>query len=104
MIKGTANQEIRFKDGHRILKGEALLVNWPDPRKCPTQVEVLHKDRCLRARAVSALSWIGMRCSEEELKEAVMDGVCETPNGTSVEPDGVDSTGVPSWLMIHGLI
>ena len=104
MIKGSAIREIRFKDGHCILKGEALIIHWPDPRANPTRVEILHKDRSLFSHAVSALGWIGGTRAEEYLGEAVMDSVCETPNGTTVEPDGVDSEGVPSWLMIHGLM
>ena len=104
MMKGTAVCEIRFKDGHRILKGESILIAWPDPRLNPMKVEVFHKDRVLNSPAVSALGWIGSSCTEEDLAEAVCDSVCETPNGTTVEPDGIDSDGVPSWLMIHGLI
>jgi hypothetical protein len=104
MVKGTAIKEIRFKDGHRILKGETLMINWPDPRKNPSRAEVLHKDRSLPAQSVPALGWIGLSCTEKELAEAAMDSVCGTPSGATVEPDGVDSQGVPSWLMIHGLI
>jgi len=104
MIKGMAIKEIRFKDGYCILKGETVLIHWPDPRTNPTQVEVLHKDRCIKTRAVAGLGWIGRACSEAYLGKAVMDSVCETPNGNTVEPDGVDSEGAPSWLMIHGLI
>ncbi len=33
-----------------------------------------------------------------------MDGVCKTPTGHMVEPDGVGPDGVPSWLRILGLI
>lgn len=32
------------------------------------------------------------------------DGVCKTPTGHMVEPDGVGPDGVPSWLRILGLI
>jgi hypothetical protein len=104
MIKGTTKHEVRFKDGHTIRKGETLMIQWPDPRTNPAQVDVLHRDRQLRISAVTALRWIGKSFSEEELAEAVMDSICKTPNGTTVEPDGIDPEGVPSWLLIHGLI
>ena len=38
------------------------------------------------------------------LEEEVMDSVCTSPTGHSVEPDGFGPDGVPSWLMIFGLI
>lgn len=38
--------------------------------------------------------------SERELREWDQDGVCETPTGHRVEPDGVGPDGVPSWLRL----
>lgn len=32
------------------------------------------------------------------------DGVCETPTGHRVEPDGFGPDGVPSWLLILGFV
>lgn len=32
------------------------------------------------------------------------DGVCRTPTGHRVEPDGHGPDGVPSWLLILGMI
>jgi hypothetical protein len=104
MIKGYAIREIRFKDGHRIGKGDCLIVRWPDPRLRPTSAEVMHRDRIINSPAATALAWMGFAISQEALLQAVMDGVCETPSGSRVEPDGVGSDGVPSWLMIHGLL
>lgn len=104
MIKGNVDREIRFKDGYRIPKGDTVIISWTDPRMNPTQVQVLHRERVLNCNARSSLAWIGLACSEESLIEAMEDGTCETPNGNAVEPDGVDSDGAPSWLMIHGLI
>ncbi len=104
MMKGTVIREIRFKDGYCILKGESIFIAWPDPRLNPTRVEVLHKDRALNCVAVFALGWIGIFCTLADLFEAAFDSVCDTPNGTTVEPDGIDSQGVPSWLSIHGLL
>ncbi len=104
MMKGNTLREIRFKDGHRIAKGELILIAWLDPKHQATRVQVHHAGRLLHVPAVTALSWIGLTASLAELEEATFDGTCETPNGHSVEPDGVDPQGVPSWLLIHGLI
>ena len=81
-----------------------VFIAWLDPRLMPTQVEVHHRDRVLKCPALPSLAWIGLTCSQESLAEAMDDGTCETPNGNAVEPDGVDSDGCPSWLMIHGLM
>lgn len=32
------------------------------------------------------------------------DGICETPTGETVEPDGIGTDGVPSWTLIFGFI
>lgn len=42
--------------------------------------------------------------SEHDLSEWVSDAVCETPNGDRVEPDGHGPDGVPSWLLLLGLV
>lgn len=52
--------------------------------------------------------WPEPTCSApplEELQEAVLeDGVCETTDGCSAEPDGYCEHGHPSWLLQMGLI
>lgn len=40
----------------------------------------------------------------EQLEEWFMDGVCETPDGCRVEPDGTCPHGQESWMLILGLI
>jgi hypothetical protein len=104
MIKGQMLKEVRFREGQVIPKGATVILSWPDGRLKPFQVEVHHGNSVLTTRAASALVWIGLTVTQEELKSAMLDGICETPAGNSVEPDGVDSQGVPSWLVIHGLI
>jgi hypothetical protein len=104
MIKGQMLKEVRFRNGHIIPKGDTIIVNWTDPKLNAFQVEVHHRGTILSSPAATALAWIGLTVSREELESAIFDGTCETPAGNSVEPDGVDSQGVPSWLGIHGLI
>jgi hypothetical protein len=40
----------------------------------------------------------------ETLEEWEREGICETPTGYSVEPDGVGPDGVPSWLRCFSII
>lgn len=42
--------------------------------------------------------------SMETLERWHDDGICETPTGERVEPDGTGTDGVPSWLRVLGLI
>jgi hypothetical protein len=42
--------------------------------------------------------------SLENLEEWLFDGLCQTPTGHDVEPDGEGPDGVPSWLRLLGLI
>jgi hypothetical protein len=39
-----------------------------------------------------------------DLEEWLSDGLCQTPTGYDVEPDGEGPDGVPSWLQLLGLI
>lgn len=42
--------------------------------------------------------------SMDELEEASNDGVCPSISGETVEPDGWDCHGSPSWLLALGVI
>ena len=42
--------------------------------------------------------------TQSTLEKWENDGVCKTPTGHTVEPDGVGPDGVPSWLRILRLI
>ena len=41
--------------------------------------------------------------TEQEIEDAIMDFCCPSISGESVEPDGHDSHGFPSWLLALGL-
>ena len=42
--------------------------------------------------------------SMKQLDHWSFDGICETPDGCKVEPDGHCGHGYPSWLLILGFI
>lgn len=104
MIKGQMVKEVRFRNGYILPKGSVIILNWPDAKVNPSQVEVHHGNTAFHSPAATVLAWIGLTVSQEALKTAMEEGACETPSGNIVEPDGIDSEGVPSWLSIHGLI
>ncbi|HLP39879.1 MAG TPA: hypothetical protein VK465_00100 [Fibrobacteria bacterium] len=90
--------------GNHIERGEALSFYWPEPRNRPSEVCAVYKGESIIGGAVVALKMLGMAPTEDKLIAALCDGECDTPNGHTVEPDGVDPQGVPSWLKIYGLI
>jgi hypothetical protein len=49
---------------------------------------------------------IPMDCApdEDELERLVCDSICPSLTGESVEPDGHDSHGAPSWMLLLGLV
>tara|TARA_R110002020_G_scaffold19364_2_gene67097 strand:+ start:5736 stop:5963 length:228 start_codon:yes stop_codon:yes gene_type:complete len=53
------------------------------------------------------VEWDGERFetpSFEEIRGWVFDSTCESLAGETVEPDGVDPDGFPSWLLAVGLV
>ena len=42
--------------------------------------------------------------SMKSIEKSIIDGVCKTPDGCKVEPDGFCSHGYPSWAILLGLI
>ena len=96
MIQGNLIREVRFRDGYRIAQGELILISWPDPKHQATQVQVYHRNHLLNVPAATALSWINVTVSLVELETAILERICKTPNGYTVEPDGIDPEGAPS--------
>lgn len=42
--------------------------------------------------------------SMKTLTKQMFDGICKTPDGCNVEPDGTCQHGYPSWLIILGIM
>lgn len=89
-------KEIKLKNGDILEKGLPVFVKPIDDRICSVRVACM--DYRLRYSAVFNPP------SMEELEEWSYDGVVESVSGESVEPDGHDSLGFPSWLLAFGLI
>jgi hypothetical protein len=88
---------IKLKTGETLPKG--LPVSFV--KECPSSCLVhAQRDEPFRVRVLSAFH----PPSLDELQDAVNDGICPSVAGDSVEPDGWDSHGSPSWLLALGMI
>jgi len=88
---------IAMKDGTTLPAGAEVLEFL---RESPSRCKVQGKDKVYQVRVVNAFN----RPSLDELQDAVSDGTCESVGGETVEPDGWDAEGTPSWLLVLGWI
>jgi len=62
----------------------------------------------IKKRNIAALPAWAVEVKElpslEQLQDWLTDGICETPTGDQVEPDGQGPDGAPSWLRLLGFI
>ena len=58
-----------------------------------------------RVSALGAAKALGITIPDyEDLEHWVCDSVCESVLGETVEPDGIDEHGSPSWLLAMGMV
>lgn len=86
----TTKKDIKLKDGSILPKGSP--VTFDGTSICL----VMGK----RVRITSAFPTPSISTMEKWNNN----GVCKTATGAKVEPDGIDSYGCPSWLMVMGLV
>ena len=107
-MKITNNKEIKFKNGLVIPVG--------------TQCEIRFDGKTTVCELIGGTAGgiptsLRLRCSSlpryfskfktpslNSLEKWSNDGVCKSMLGHIVEPDGFDSDGSPSWLLVAGLI
>jgi hypothetical protein len=88
---------IKLKDGSTLPAGLPVQFIHTSPRSCYVLCD---RDQPVHVRITSAFIPPGM----DEIEAAVCDSVCPSIGGETVEPDGWDSSGAPSWLLALGLI
>nr|WP_294546904.1 hypothetical protein [uncultured Rhodopila sp.] len=97
---------LAFMSDGVILRRTAYSNGWKVAGKCkiPVDQRVAH----IQATMEKWPSWLceiktlpSVRTLERWLHE---DGMCETPSGDTVEPDGTGSDGAPSWLRLLRMI
>jgi hypothetical protein len=89
---------IKLRDGTEVLPG--CTVTWEAGKA------TIHTgEKNLRVSGCAAARALGIQIPTiEDLEEWNGDGVCESVLGETVEPDGIDEHGSPSWLLVMGLI
>ena len=96
-MKATTEKTIKLKDGNTLPAGLPVTFQQDKPWLCLVQGE---RAEPFKVRVSSAFA---PPC-RDELEEAVSDGLCASVLGNSVEPDGWDSDGSPSWPLALGMI
>jgi hypothetical protein len=91
-------KEIKLKDGSTLPKGlpvsfipdkdSRCLVHSP-AHPAPLQVRITSAFKAPSAATLNRWTW---------------DGICKTPTGHRVEPDGHGPDGSPAWLLALGFI
>jgi hypothetical protein len=90
---------INLKTGEKYDSGLEIVSWCPDER--PTICEVRLPDgRIIKGRIRLVLR----TPSDRRIAAWCADSVCESVMGDTVEPDGYDSHGSPSWLLALGLV
>ena len=97
---------IRLRDGTQIPTGAHLIITWSRTASThgatwvdgPTPDRVLVLPGLTLGRALA-----GSVPSDAQVQAWVFDGVCETPRGDTVEPDGFGPDRCPSWLWLLGI-
>lgn len=92
-------REIKLKNGSTIPVGAVVDV-LPDQKHPDRICKVAYDGTVYRLRYTSVFKQPNMHTIES----AVCDGVCESILGQTVEPDGYDDHGFPSWLLALGVI
>ena len=93
----TTEKAIKLKDGSTLPKGLPVQFIPNSPRTCYVHCD---RDEPVHVRITSAF----IPPTADEIEAAVCDSVCLSVGGETVEPDGWDSAGSPSWLMALGLV
>jgi hypothetical protein len=94
----TTKKAIKLKDGNILSKGLPVSFIPDNDRLCHVKSPL--RDEPYKVRITSAFP----APSFNTIEKWGMDGICKTPTGKRVEPDGHGPDGSPSWLLALGLI
>lgn len=104
----TLIRDVSLKDGTTFSKGSPASVKFlseeasKQGRICEVEVDGRTFTTLVTKLPVTLSGF--KKPSEQTLEKWVNDGVCKTPTGQTVEPDGYGSDRSPSWLLAMGLI
>jgi len=102
--KAKIDLDLNLKSGKIIPAGTNLAYEFVDNQRVSfSDLDGNH----LKMNITSANKYVSKfsACpSISKLDRQSMDGVCTTPTGHRVEPDGHGPDGSPSWLLVMGII
>lgn len=100
-MQGTTQKEITLKSGKIVPRGTKVTIKPLENERCL----VTTANETFKARLLPALKLIGKKePSIKKLEKWFEDGICKTPTGETVEIDGEDYKGFPSWAKLLGLV
>jgi hypothetical protein len=96
-------QELKFKDGSVFSVGTMVKIEFPEDHSgMAIRVTADGVTKLVRS---SQLSKFGIKQPTiNTMTRWVEDGIARSVGGKKVEPDGWDSDGTPSWLLVVGII
>lgn len=95
---------LTLKNGTTIPRGTRCTVSFNRSPVCTIQPEGFPPCRVGCSRLPVFFADDFSRPDTAELEAAVEDGLCRSVMNETVEPDGYDEHGAPSWLLALGLI
>ena len=98
--------EIKMKDGTVLPEGKRFVIRWEETSIGPRPRVIMEGTISEYSIAhSSAIKMMGKKApSMSSLARWGDNGNCKSVMGEVVEPDGTDSYGSPSWLIVKGLI
>lgn len=99
--------DIRLKTGEVVPQGSTATVEFDPDNPALAILKVEGRDQPVKVSTVNLHSYLAgfnMRPSMSTLEKWSNDGVARSVAGQRVEPDGWDSRGTPSWLLVLGFV
>jgi hypothetical protein len=101
-MRVTLKRELRLKSGKEYSEGNQFNLKFTEP----TGRMILVDPDGIEIRFGGRLdAYFGIKVpSEKTMLKWDSDGFCKSVGGKKVEPDGWDSEGTPSWMILLGYI
>jgi hypothetical protein len=103
-MRKVLKKNVRAKNGTEIEAGTTVELEFPKEHHGMI-VRMSAEGKTVAIRTVRMNKYFGTRLpSMKQLEKWTFDSVCKSVGGKTVEPDGWDCNGTPSWLLAMGLI
>ena len=99
----TVKEEVGFKSGRKWEKHKRINIRPHETHPSLVTIddgEMVYSVHVDILKSFKEIQWPTI----SEIENMIYDGDCTTPAGNIVDPDGHDSEGWPSWLIMLGFI